>query len=134
MSILLVLGRLNVNPPLCDLPGSVDRDGDRLLLRLLHHGGPAGLGLYVGLVGRTVVVLLQPRLVLSLLALVLVRVLALLTLRQVSPHLTNDPAYLPKLQLWILILDRVPDLPAVPHVGHQRLLWRLRRLGSPVLW
>ena len=89
---------------------------------------------------------------LHLLTLILVSVLALLPLGQVSPHLTDDSPDLPKLKLGVLILNlinkgfkpttdtyhkslayRIPNLPAVSHVGHQRLLWSLWRLGSSVL-
>jgi len=132
IGVLLILSRLNVDPPLGDLALSVDRRADLLLLRLLHHGLAPRLGLDVLLVRRAVVVGLQLGLVLPLLALILVSVLALLALWQISPHLTNNSSDLPELKVGILILNRIPYLPAISHVGHQRLLGGFWRLGRAV--
>jgi len=96
VGILFILCWLNIDPSLRNLASSADRSSHLLFLRILHDWLTSGLGLDILLVGGAVVVLLQLGLVLNLLGLVLVRVLALLPLRQVSPHLTNYSAYFPQ--------------------------------------
>jgi len=132
IGIFFILCRLNVDPSLCNLASSADRRGHLLLLGILHDRLTSGLGLDVLLVCGTVVVLLQLGLVLNLLGLVLVRVLALLPLRQVPPHLTYYSPDFPQFQLGILIFNLIPDLPAVSHVRHQWLLGSLGWFWSPM--
>ena len=115
---------LNINPSLTTLAPSYRDTGQ--ILGLLHHRSSPSLGLAedktsyqstktkscsylnICLVRWAVVVKLQLGVIFNFLTLILVSKLTFFTFCQVTPHLPNDPAYLPQLQLGVLSLHLQP--------------------------
>ena len=123
--VVFIFGGLNIDPSL--------RSSDSTWLRIFHNCSTTSLGLHVGLVGGCVAVERHGAVVLLLFGFILLGKLLLFVFGKISPHLPNDFSNFKELQIWILVLDRVPYLARVPHVRSQRFLGRfggLRNAGG----